>query len=384
MVIIIRRSSSFFSTSLTRTSSLSARSLTVMPFGERDGARDGRRRARRLRRLGALQARRGRCEAPGGRRARAAAEGGQRPGACPGRPGRGRHAAGRTHGLRRAADAGRRAWRPDGAARTRRRSPGRRRGRARARLPVAAGGGLRCGGGTTRGGCGTSWRRGLQRRRRRRRLPGFFDAQADAGRHEAARPSRGRPRGAAARRRRRGCCGRVSRLRRRGHGRRARPPARPAAPSTGRRRGGDGLAAPGGRLGGLGRVGTARLGVLGLVRRRAPRRRLGRGLGLLDRGAAGRSVGDGRLRRLGRGRGRPSCAAAAFALAAAFTAWRPVPRRCRPSAASMPRCFARRSTNCRATISSIVLDALFSSMPWSFLSSAITSWLVVLSSSATL
>jgi hypothetical protein len=48
------------------------------------------------------------------------------------------------------------------------------------------------------------------------------------------------------------------------------------------------------------------------------------------------------------------------------------------------RCRARRSTNCRATTSSIVLDALFTSIPWSRFSSAITSWLDVLSSSATL
>jgi len=48
------------------------------------------------------------------------------------------------------------------------------------------------------------------------------------------------------------------------------------------------------------------------------------------------------------------------------------------------RCRARRSTNWRATTSSIVLDALFTSMPWSRFSSAITSWLEVLSSSATL
>ena len=49
-----------------------------------------------------------------------------------------------------------------------------------------------------------------------------------------------------------------------------------------------------------------------------------------------------------------------------------------------PRCRARRPTNSRATTSSIVLDALFTSMPWSRFRSAITSWLVVLSSSATL
>jgi hypothetical protein len=48
------------------------------------------------------------------------------------------------------------------------------------------------------------------------------------------------------------------------------------------------------------------------------------------------------------------------------------------------RCRARRSTNCRATTSSMVLDALLTSMPWSRLRSAITSWLEVLSSSATL
>jgi hypothetical protein len=34
-----------------------------------------------------------------------------------------------------------------------------------------------------------------------------------------------------------------------------------------------------------------------------------------------------------------------------------------PLGSSIPRCLARRSTNCRATISSSVLDALFSSMP---------------------
>jgi hypothetical protein len=49
----------------------------------------------------------------------------------------------------------------------------------------------------------------------------------------------------------------------------------------------------------------------------------------------------------------------------------------------IPRCRARRETNSLATTSSIVLDALFTSMPWSRFSSAITSWLVVLRSSAT-
>jgi hypothetical protein len=55
-----------------------------------------------------------------------------------------------------------------------------------------------------------------------------------------------------------------------------------------------------------------------------------------------------------------------------------------PVGSVMRRCFASRSTNWRATTSSIVLDALFTSIPWSRLSSAVTSWLVVPSSSATL
>ena len=49
-----------------------------------------------------------------------------------------------------------------------------------------------------------------------------------------------------------------------------------------------------------------------------------------------------------------------------------------------PRLRAIFETNSRATTSSIVLDALFTSMPWSRFKSAMTSWLVVLSSSATL
>jgi hypothetical protein len=49
-----------------------------------------------------------------------------------------------------------------------------------------------------------------------------------------------------------------------------------------------------------------------------------------------------------------------------------------------PRCRACLTTNSRATTSSIVLDALFTSMPCSFFKRAMTSWLDVLSSSATL
>ena len=55
-----------------------------------------------------------------------------------------------------------------------------------------------------------------------------------------------------------------------------------------------------------------------------------------------------------------------------------------PVGKAILRCRARRSTNWRPTTSSIVLDALFTSMPWSRLSSADTSWLVVPNSSATL
>ncbi len=55
-----------------------------------------------------------------------------------------------------------------------------------------------------------------------------------------------------------------------------------------------------------------------------------------------------------------------------------------PPGSVMLRSRARRSTNCRATTSSIVLDALFSSMPCARFSSASTSWLLVLRSSATL
>jgi hypothetical protein len=55
-----------------------------------------------------------------------------------------------------------------------------------------------------------------------------------------------------------------------------------------------------------------------------------------------------------------------------------------PLGSVIPRWRARRSTNCRPTTSSMVLEALLTSIPWSRLSSATTSWLVVPSSSATL
>ena len=105
MVIIIRRSSSTFSTSLTRTSSLSDRSLTVMPSasvmvrvigGGATGAAG----------IGA----RGRCRAgsrAGGRRPEAARTRAHRrprwrhPGRCGYTPGRGGDRLARTHRLRR-------------------------------------------------------------------------------------------------------------------------------------------------------------------------------------------------------------------------------------------------------------------------------------------
>jgi hypothetical protein len=55
-----------------------------------------------------------------------------------------------------------------------------------------------------------------------------------------------------------------------------------------------------------------------------------------------------------------------------------------PLGSAMLRCRATRSTKERATTSSMVLDALFNSMPWSRLSSARTSWLVEPINSATL
>jgi hypothetical protein len=55
-----------------------------------------------------------------------------------------------------------------------------------------------------------------------------------------------------------------------------------------------------------------------------------------------------------------------------------------PPGRVMPRSRARRSTNWRATTSSMVLDALFSSMPCARFNNASTSWLLVLRSSATL
>ena len=103
------------------------------------------------------------------------------------------------------------------------------------------------------------------------------------------------------------------------------------------------------------------------------------GLTVLESAAAAGSGGRGGLGRLGR---RLALLAERAVLALAdFTA---ASEKMSPLGSSMPRCRARRSTNWRATISSRVLDALFSSMPWFFLSRSSTSWLVVPNSSATL
>ena len=80
----------------------------------------------------------------------------------------------------------------------------------------------------------------------------------------------------------------------------------------------------------------------------------------------------------------PFLPGAAFAFEAIFTALAACSEKMSPLGSVMPRCLASRSTNCRATISSSVLEALLSSMPWFFFNNARTSWLVVLRSSATL
>ena len=110
-------------------------------------------------------------------------------------------------------------------------------------------------------------------------------------------------------------------------------------------------------------------------------------------GASGSSTGGGTAglivltRRGGPSTGATGLGGSTF-LAAAFLppladAGASANRRLPPGSAIF-RWRATRSTNERATTSSSVLDALFSSMPWSRLSSASTSWLVVPSSSATL
>ena len=105
--------------------------------------------------------------------------------------------------------------------------------------------------------------------------------------------------------------------------------------------------------------------------------------------ATGTATGGGLIVLTRRGGGRAG--AVGFGGSGAFLAgvpFRPLTTgasaKMSPDGSEILRCRANRSTNCRPTTSSIVLDALFTSMPWSRFSSAVTSWLVVLSSSATL
>ena len=75
----------------------------------------------------------------------------------------------------------------------------------------------------------------------------------------------------------------------------------------------------------------------------------------------------------------------AFRPAAAFLTLAAAPSaKMSPVGSVIPRFLASRSTNCRATISSTVLDALLTSIPWSRFSSATISGLEVSSNSAIL
>ena len=106
-------------------------------------------------------------------------------------------------------------------------------------------------------------------------------------------------------------------------------------------------------------------------------------------GAGGAALGTGLTVFTKRGGGRAGAtglggSGAFFATVGFFHLATGASAKMSPVGKAMPRCLARRSTNCRATTSSIVLDALLRSIPWSRLSSAVTSWLVVPRSSATL
>ena len=153
MVIIIRRSSSDLSASLTRISRRSARSFTVIPSEKvmvrvmGGGAATARAPADAAARRAAARS--------SARRAVAGIAGGTGTHARHAGTAAGRWPAGPAA---TAAAAGRRAWR-----RCRSRAARLSDGRGpcgRARLPVAACVGRGAAGGTTRGGCGTSWRRG--------------------------------------------------------------------------------------------------------------------------------------------------------------------------------------------------------------------------------
>ena len=244
-------------------------------------------------------------------------------------------------------------------ARTRHRRAGGRDAR-RARLA----GGPQCAGRAAAGIAGRSTlrrgprddaRRGRRRQRRcRRRRPLFLDAQAERRRHDAGRAAAACEPVAARRLRRRR--GGDRRLRRR---QAAVPrPARAAAVRRATRRRRLRLSPAAGAGARLGHHGSS------TARRRldgggcgcsdsARDRPVRRGFDGLDqpRRRQHRRGGLRRLRRLLRGRA-PSCPSATG-----------VSAKMSPVGSWMLRCFARRSTNWRATTSSIVLDALFTSMP---------------------
>ena len=199
----------------------------------------------------------------------------------------------------------------------------------------------------------------LQRRRLGRRLPGFFDTQTNARRHESAwlPPVSGGGgrifRRSAPHRRRRVVVA---------AGAAAPPAAPPSAPRP----------APGLR--------NRRSHGSSAARDRRRRRRLDHWLGIRfghDRLVASGAGGDRRRRRpdrLDQSRRRQRRGRRLWRLGrggALLRARRPPSSRPWPAASekmsplgsSMPRCRASRSTNWRATISSSVLDALFSSMP---------------------
>ena len=210
----------------------------------------------------------------------------------------------------------------------------------RARLPVAACGGRGGAGGTTRGGCGTSCRFGCSggalggafpgSSTRKRMLggtkrPAFSRAISAAGSAlAAAAGSSWQP------------------------ARRAEPrqPERGAA-STGvsSTTGGGAGASTGGATAssGFGSTGFALL---------------------ISRG--GPSVGAAGFGGSGAGAAAPFLPGAAFAFDAVLACFTACSENMSPFGRVMPFCLAMRSTNWRATISSSVLDALLSSMPWFF------------------
>ena len=198
----------------------------------------------------------------------------------------------------------------------------------------------------------------LQRRRARRRLAGLLDAQADARRHEAA--------GLLAR-----DFGAGSAL------------GAAATGSTGA-----------GSAGGASATGAGAASTGGVFH---DRRRRGASTGgatassgfgsagfafLISRG--GPSVGAAGFGGSGAGAAAPFLPGAAFAFDAVLACFTACSENMSPFGRVMPFCLARRSTNWRATISSSVLDALLSSMPWFFFNSASTSLLGMSRSSATL